>query len=167
MSENDDSVRGSSVRELAEYEAFQSSVARAFFSSNPVAERGGFGVHDVEEALLTGSKDDLHALAGALKFSDVDSKATKIALVKMIRRRGVKLGAFVRDADDTLVFAATVQVDAPSSAEDVQDVDGHLQASGSTLGAADLALATDLAPPSTDLVRSPPSTPGSSSSWSF
>jgi len=78
----------------------------------------------VEEALSSGSKDQLLTLAGALKLSDVDSKLSKSALAKLIRLRGVKVGAFVRDPEDILVFAATVQVNASSSAADSQ-VLGH------------------------------------------
>ena len=59
MSESDDAVRGSNVRELNECEAYQSSVARAFFSTDPVSEQGAFGDHDVVEALSSGSKDQL------------------------------------------------------------------------------------------------------------
>lgn len=120
MSESDASVRGSNDRKLTDREAYQSCVARAFFSTDPVSEQGAFGDHDVEEALSSGSKDQLLTLAGALKLSDVDSKLSKSALAKLIRLRGVKVGAFVRDPEDILVFAATVQVNASSSAADSQ-----------------------------------------------
>ena len=147
MSGTDASVRGSIDPELSESAKFQLLVAQALYASDPLALRAAFGVHDVREALADTTKDTLFALARDLGLSDVDPQAKKGAIAKLIRMRGLQLGALVckvDHADDALVFAATVP-----DAADGGEVEG-----GSV--SAPLSLPTVGSPPT---VESPPPTP--------
>lgn len=147
MSGTDASVRGSIDPELSESAKFQLLVAQALYASDPLALRAAFGVHDVREALADTTKDTLFALARDLGLSDVDPQAKKRAVAKLIRVRGLQLGALVcndDDTDDALVFAATV----PDAADGGEVEGGPVSAP--------LSLPTVGSPPT---VASPPPTP--------